>query len=363
MPKDFYQILGISRSASSSEIKSAYRKLSKELHPDKHKGDKEKEAKFKEVNEAYEVLSNPEKKKRYDQFGSADGPQFGGGGGQGFSGFENFDFSQFSGGGGFGDIFESFFGGARGGRQRQPDLRGDDVQVGLSISLADAVQGLDRDISFETIILCDVCNGTGAQEGSTLKTCETCGGTGQVVRTVNSFFGAIQQASLCSTCKGSGKVPEKACKSCHGEGRKKGTKTVKVHIPAGIASGQSIRIRGEGQAGKQGGAAGDLFVVIDVKNDVRFERDGDDIRSSAHISIASAVLGDHINVETVQGTVKLAIPAGTQSHQLFRIKGKGMPILNTHRHGDHFVTVIVDVPEKLTREQKKLFEELRERTG
>jgi molecular chaperone DnaJ len=357
MAKDFYSTLGISRSASASEIKSAYRKLSKELHPDKHKGDKDKEAKFKEVNEAYEVLSNPEKKKRYDQFGSADGPQFGRGAG---GGFENFDFSQFTGGGGFGDIFENFFGGARGGRRGQPDLRGSDVQLSLSIPFGDAVSGVEREISFETQIVCDVCSGSGAEKGSNLKTCETCSGTGQVMRTTNTFFGMMQQASVCPTCKGSGKVPEKACKSCGGDGRKKGRKTVTIKIPAGISSGQSIRIRGEGQAGKQGGPAGDLFVVIDVIEDSRFDREGDDIRSTAHIDLTVAVLGDHISIETVHGPVKLTIPAGTQSHQIFRIKGKGMPVLNTHRHGDHYVTVIVDIPEKLSKEQKRLFEELRE---
>lgn len=349
---DYYATLGVSRDATQADIKQAYRKLSKELHPDKHKGDKDKEKKFKEVNEAYEVLSNEQKRKRYDQFGSADGQQFGGGGFQG--NYQDFDFSQF--GGGFGDLFENFFGG---GRRTRDQNKGKNVEFSITIPFSDAISGQEREIEFLTLVRCTHCDGTGAEKGGKLITCETCSGTGQVTRSAQSFFGTMQQTVLCPTCHGSGKVPEKPCHICKGEGRVREKKKVKVNIPAGIQDGQSLRIRGEGEAGRQGAAAGDLYLLIHLEPDVRFQRDGDDIRSEKTISLADAALGTEADVDTVQGFVKLSIPAGTQPHQLFRIKGKGMPVLGTHRFGDHYVTMIVEIPKKLSREERKLFEELR----
>lgn len=361
MAKDFYGILGVSKTASEAEIKQAYRKLSKELHPDKHKGDKGKEAKFKEVNEAYEVLSDPKKKANYDQFGSADFGGFGGGGGQGFGGFQGFgqgfDPSQF-GGGDLGDLFESFFGGG-GGRRRKSDGRGRTVEVEVTIPFTDAVRGGERTITLKTLVECSECDGTGGEAGAKLKTCTECSGTGTITKATRSLFGTIQQSVLCPTCKGSGKIPEKPCKKCHGEGRTEEKKTITVRIPAGIDDGQSLRVTGEGEAGRQGAASGDLLVRIQVEPDPRFVREGDDIRSSLPLPVIDAVLGVDVDVETVHGKTKVNIPAGTQPGQVFRIKNKGMPVVNTSRHGDHYVTVDIVVPTKLSREEKKLFEELR----
>ncbi len=355
MAKDYYSILGVTKGASEQEIKQAYRKLSKELHPDKHKGDKQKEEQFKAVNEAYEVLSDPKKKQTFDQFGTADGPFAGGGGGGGFGGFEGFDF----GGGGMGDIFESFFGGAGGRRPRKNDTRGRDVEIELTVPFMDAVNGAEREISFRTLVKCATCDGNGNQEGSKVVTCPTCNGSGQVMRTARSLFGTIQQAMLCDNCGGSGKIPEKPCKDCNGEGRKEDKKTVKINIPAGIMSGQSLRVTGEGEAGKQGGVAGDLFIRMRVDEDARFTRNDDDIRTMLKIPLLDAVLGSTKDVETVHGPVSLTIPAGTQPEQVFRIKGKGMPLLNTSRFGDHYVEVEVEIPKKLSRHEKELYEQLR----
>lgn len=357
MAKDFYAILGVQKSASEAEIKQAYRKLSKELHPDKHKGDKEKEAKFKEVNEAYEVLSDAKKKEAYDRFGSADFSGFRPGQGGGFGGgFSGFDPSSF--GGDFGDIFDAFFGGARGGARRT-ESRGRNLETEMTIGFMEAVTGLEKEISMKTEIVCEACGGTGSAEGSKLVTCVECGGTGAVTRTSRSLFGMIRQSVLCETCRGAGKVPEKPCKTCKGEGRVTGSKTVRVRIPAGIDDGQTLRVTGEGEAGKHGSAAGDLLVRIHVENDKRFEREGDDIRSTVSLRVIDAVLGTKIDVETVHGTSTIDIPAGTQPGQVLRLKGKGMPIVSTSRTGDHFVTVDIVVPTKLSREERRLFEELR----
>ena len=360
MAKDYYAILGVSKSSSETEIKQAYRKLSKELHPDKHKGDKGKEAKFKEVNEAYEVLSDPKKKQAYDQFGSTDGSSPFGASGSGFGGFsgQGFDPSQFS-GGDFSDLFESFFGGGGGRRQRTADPRGRDVQAEVTISFMEAVSGKEQPIAMKANVKCSDCGGSGSEAGSKLATCSECGGTGAVQRVTNSLFGRISQSVQCSRCKGTGKIPEKPCRKCDGEGRVMEKKTVSVHIPAGIDDGQSLRIKGEGEAGQRGSASGDLLVRVRVEQDRRFERDGDDIKGTLSISLVDAVLGKDVQVETVHGFVTMTIPAGTQPNQVLRIKGKGMPVVNSSRTGDHYVTVDIVVPTKLSREEKRLFEELR----
>lgn len=354
MAKDYYSILGVQKSASEAELKQAYRKLSKELHPDKHKGDKGKEAKFKEVNEAYEVLSDAKKRESYDRFGNAD---FGaGGGGAGFGGFsQGFEGMNFN--GDLNDIFSSFFSGGGGGRR--PDTRGRNVEVEISIPFMDSVKGAERTITFTTQIICDECAGAGSAAGSKTITCKECGGTGSVQRTAKSLFGAIRQNVLCPTCRGSGKTPEKPCKKCGGDGRVSGKKTVNVRIPAGIDDGQTMRLTGEGEAGRQGDAGGDLLVHVRLAPDPRFERVGDDVRSTLPLAMVDAVLGTEASIETVHGTTKVSIPAGTQPGQVLRIKGKGMPVLNAGRHGDHYVTVDVIVPTKLSREEKKLYEELR----
>lgn len=355
MAKDFYNILGVDKGASKDDIKKAYRKLSKELHPDKHKGDADKEHAYKEINEAYEVLGNDQKRQRYDQFGSAEGPQFGGGG-QGFGGF---DFNGAQGDmGGFGDIFESFFGGQARGGGRQSG-RGRDMEVELTIEFAEAVAGVKKTIRLNRLRMCGTCGGDGAEPGSELKTCSTCSGTGQVTRTAQSFFGAVQQTAVCGTCKGSGQVPEKPCSTCSGEGREQVAEDVPIEVPAGISDGQALRIQGSGEAGRQGAETGDLYVHIRVKTDERFIREGDDIRSTETINVLDALLGKELKVNTVHGNVTLKIPEGTQPSQVFRLKDKGMPVLNTSRHGDHYVTIKVEVPKKLSRREKNLLEEWR----
>lgn len=353
MPKDFYQVLGLSRGASADEVKRSYRRLSKELHPDKHKGDKVAEERFKSVNEAYEVLSNPEKKKMYDQFGTTGGP---GSGGHGSGGF---DFSGFADAGNFADIFESFFGGsrARGGAREE---RGADREMELSIDLPEVLSGARRKVSVSLERICKKCKGTGAEEGAQIVTCVECSGTGQISRSAQSFFGVIQQRSICSKCRGSGRVPEKPCRECGGEGRREETFELSIDIPAGIEDGQTLRVRGEGDAGRRNATAGDLYVTVRVSPHKVFVRDGVDIKNETTISVLDATLGAEIEVSTLHGSVILRVPEGTQPGQVFRLKGKGVPRLNTSRMGDHYVTVHVEVPKKLSRAERKLLEELRD---
>jgi len=348
MARDYYDILGVDRGAPLADIKKAYRGLSKKLHPDKNKDDKDAEKQFQEVNEAYEVLSDEKKRQQYDQFGSAGS----GAGGQG-----GFDFSGFQNGGGFGDIFETFFGRGAGGQRTARNERGHDQEVHLTIDFAEAVSGARKNISIDSIIKCDKCEGSGASSGSKLVSCSECGGTGQVTRTTQSFFGVIQQNTVCPSCRGSGKVPEEKCKQCSGEGRINGKQKLTVDIPAGIQDGQTLRLTGKGTAGRQGATSGDLYLLISVRSDPRFRREGDDVRAVAQVSVLDAILGTQIKVPTVHGDVSLKIPAGTQSHQVFRVKGKGMPVLSSSRHGDHYVTVEVEIPKKLSRKEKDLLEE------
>lgn len=354
MAKDFYDILGLQRGVSDDELKRTYRRLSKEWHPDKHKGDKAAEQKFKEINQAYEVLSDPQKRKTYDQYGEA-GMNGGGAGRAG--GFGGFDFSNFSGDiGGFSDLFETFFGGAR-GRQPAEEQQGGHHEATVQISFADVVTGVQRMIKLRRLQTCETCKGTGGESGSSLISCSECGGTGQVVKESRSFFGRIQQSFLCTRCAGSGKVPEHPCRTCRGEGYVGASAEVAVQIPAGIDDGQTLRVRGQGDAGRRGAAAGDLFVHVRVTPDLRFIREGSDIRSTVPISVVDAILGVTIAIDTVRGEEKIAIAAGTQSGQILRLKGKGLPILNTHRSGDHYVTVNVEIPKKLSREERRLMEE------
>lgn len=363
--KDYYDILGLRKGASPEDIKKAYRKLSKELHPDKHKGAADAEKKFKDVNEAYEVLNNPQKKQAYDQFGEAgvNGGASGFGGQGGAQGFGGFDFSGggANGFGDLGDLFEGFFGG--GGRSRATRQEGRDIETELTIDFAEAVTGVHREMNMRRLATCDRCNASGAEPGAKVKTCAECGGTGQVTRVAQSFFGSVQQRIVCPTCKGSGKIPEKKCSKCDGEGRVSETTKVTANIPAGISDGQSLKLRGEGEAGRLGSAAGDLFIHIHVRPDPRFARDGDAIRSTVEIPALDAILGMTVEVPTVHGNVSLKIPEGTQPDQILRIKGKGMPILNTSRTGDHFVTVKVKVPTRLSREERKILEEWKRMRG
>jgi len=349
---DYYQILGVQKGASPEEIKKAYRNLSKEFHPDRHKGDKEKEEKYKQINRAYEALSDPKKRQAYDQFGSEDGPQFQGGSGNPFGG---------QGFGDIGDIFETFFGGRGGGRSSGPrETQGRDAEVGIRITLLEAYTGTTKRIRTKKQISCETCGGTGAKEGTKKISCTECKGTGQVTRTAQSFFGMIQQSVLCDRCKGSGKVPETPCGTCKGEGRVRGDEEVVIDVPRGISDGQTLRVRGKGEVGRQGATAGDLFVHMQVDPDARFLRTSDDLRMEQAIPVTDAVLGVELTVETLGGEVSLKIPAGTQPNQTFRVKGKGMPVLNTSRFGDLYVTVNVEVPAHLSRAERKMWEGLRQ---
>lgn len=354
---DPYATLGVSRSASPDEIKQAYRKLSKEWHPDKHKGDKAAEDKFKQINEAYETLSDPQKKQMFDQFGRTSGSAGGAGPG-------GFDFSGFSGGNGgmdFSDMFESFFGANRQTAANRD--RGQDREIEVQVDLIDVVKPVAKTINQRSLKPCKTCDGSGAEPGSKLVTCDQCSGTGQVVRSTQSFFGTIQQRTMCPKCKGSGKVPEKPCRTCGGEGRTADTQDITIQIPAGIEDGQTLRVTGGGDAGRRSGASGDLYVHVRVRPDPRFERDGADIRTEAVLHVLDAMLGTEIETETVHGPVRLAVPAGTQPGQILRIKGKGMPVLSSSRTGDHYVTIVVDIPKKLSRDEKRIMEEWREARG
>jgi molecular chaperone DnaJ len=360
MAKDFYSTLGVQKSASADEIKKAYRKLAMKYHPDQNKDNKEAEAKFKELNEAYDVLKDEQKRAAYDQFGSAafDGSMGGGGfgGGAGRGGFNPNDFQGFS---GFSDIFEDMFGdfGARGGggRGRSSAMRGADVQYGMEISLEEAYKGKDITIKVPINDTCDACEGSGAEKGTKPETCDTCHGSGRM-RAQQGFF-TIERA--CPTCGGAGEVIKKPCKKCSGSGRVHREKTLKVNIPAGIDSGRRIRLTGEGEAGVRGGPSGDLYVLIQIKPHKFFRRDGANIHCRVPVPMTSATLGGEIEVPTIGGArTKVKIPAGTQTGQQFRLKGKGMSIMRSSSFGDMYIEIFVETPVNLNREQKDLFRKI-----
>lgn len=360
MANDYYKILGVDKGASDDEIKKAYRRLAHKHHPDKSGGD---EAKFKEINEAYQVLSDKTKRSQYDQFGQTFNQS--GGGGQGFGGFDFSGFGGFGdqqggfefGGGDFSDIFSDIFGGGRGkSRQRA----GQDIQVDVEISFMEMVEGVKKEFRLYKRVVCDRCHGTGGEPGEKEETCPTCKGSGKVQKTVRSMFGTFSQTSTCPTCHGKGKIYSKKCSKCGGDGRVRQEEIVQVEIPAGIFSGQTISVRGKGEAGEQGAPAGDLYVNVHVHPHEKFKREEFDILSTEKISFSQAALGDKIEVETVDGKVKMKIPDGTQSGELFRIRDKGVPRLGGRGRGDHLVKIIVEIPKKLSREQKKLIEQLRD---
>lgn len=364
MSKDYYKILGIEKNASPEEIKKAFRKLAHKYHPDKQGGD---EARFKEVNEAYQVVGDEEKRKKYDQFGS-DFEQQGGFGqgmnwddfmraarGQGQGGFEGANFGGFDFGDIFGDVFGFGGGGSRGGRRQ---ARGNDIQVDIQLEFREAVFGVEKEIRLTKNNPCDVCNGSGTEPGSKMNTCPECNGQGQVRRVQQTFLGAMQTVTTCPRCEGNGSIAEKSCKHCNGRGMMRSESRYTVKIPAGIDDGQSIRLPGKGESAGAGSHAGDLYVRVRVHPERGFERDGDVVHTEAHISVVQAILGDTIEIETLDGRKKLIIPEGTQSHQQFRLKGLGVPDVNSGRRGEQFVKVIVDVPKKVSRKGKKLLEEL-----
>lgn len=343
--RDFYDVLGVSKDASDRDIKKAFRRMAMKYHPDRNPDDKEAEENFKEVNEAYEVLSDAQKKAAYDQYGHA-GVDPNGMGGGGFGG----------GAGGFGDIFGDVFGdifGQQGGGRRSHVQRGADLRYTMELSLEEAVHGCDKTITVPTLVPCDTCDGSGAKPGTSAKTCGTCGGMGQV-RMQQGFF-SVQQT--CPTCHGEGQVVSDPCSSCHGQGRKQETKKLSVKIPAGVDTGDRIRLSGEGEAGTHGGPSGDLFVQVSVRDHAIFERDGKHLYCEVPISFIDAALGGELEVPTLESRVKLKIPAETQTGKLFRLRGKGIKPVRGGAVGDLLVRVIVETPVNLNSRQKELLKE------
>ena len=359
--RDFYEVLGVKKGASEDELKKAYRKLAKENHPDLHPGDKECEARFKEINEAYEVLSDPDKRAKYDQFGhAAFDPSQGFGGGGGFGGFEGF--------GGFGDIFSDIFGGGfgfggGGGRNPNAPRKGDNLRATVNIKFEEAAFGVKKDVFVSKIEQCPDCKGTGCAEGTTAEVCPDCKGTGTVMSTKRTPFGMVQSSEQCPKCKGRGKIIHSPCKTCRGMGSVRRQHKVSVSIPAGIDDGQTISLKGQGNAGLNGGPAGDLLITVLVQPHARFERDGASILLDQEISFSQAALGAEVEVPTLDGKVKLNIPEGTQTGTTFRLKGKGVPFLRNGGRGDQFVTVNVAVPRSMTSTQKNALRRYAETMG
>ncbi len=343
--KDYYEVLGVSKNADEREIKKAYKRLAMKYHPDKNQDNKaESEAKFKEVKEAYEILTDPQKKAAYDQYGHAAFEQgHGGGGGGGFGGF---------GGASFDDLFSDFFGGGRGRSQAQ--ARGDDLQYNITLTLEEAAAGVSKEIKVPTWATCDTCHGQGTEKASDVITCDTCHGQG-VVQMRQGFF-AVQQE--CPNCHGRGKIVKNPCKKCHGQGRVQKTKTLSVTIPAGVDTGNRIRLSGEGEAGLNGAPAGDLYVQVQVKPHAIFERDGTNLHCEIPINIVLASLGGEVDVPTLNGKVSLTIPAETQTGKMFRLRGKGIKSLRGSAMGDLYCHVVVETPVNLTSKQKELLKEL-----
>ena len=345
--RDYYEVLGVDKGADEATIKKAYRALAKKNHPDVNPGDKDAEERFKEINEAYQVLSNPQKRAQYDQFGH-DGPQgFGGGG---YS-----DFSGFGGGfGGFEDIFSSFFGGGASSQRRNGPVRGDDLRYDLTISLDEACFGCEKEINLVRDEECPECKGTGAKPGSKVETCSTCQGTGQERVIQNTPFGRIQNVRTCSRCKGSGKIITEPCSKCHGRSKIRVSKRKTVKIPAGISDGQIVTVRGQGALGERGGQPGDLLIVISVKRHKLFQRDGDNLYIEMPLTFTQAALGAELDVPTLKTPVKYKFPEGTQPGQVFCIKGEGVTHLRGNGRGDLYVSAVVEIPKKLTEKQKDL---------
>jgi len=361
---DLYGILGLEKTATADEIKKAYRRLAKKHHPDVNKNDPDAEKKMKEINGAYEILSDPKKKQMFDQFGHA-GTQAGYGQAGGAQGA--YDFSGF---GDLGDKFESFFGGDMGGgfsRSQSPGgaqaKRGRDMQVELSLKFLEAAFGVEKTVSLERYIECEQCEGKGVAKGSKMTSCKTCEGRGKVKRIQNTFFGQVSTVVTCTDCHGEGEKPEKECNQCNGSGRYRKHDSLTIKIPPGIDNGATLRLQGKGEIGVRRATAGDLYVIIRVAEHEYFERHGNDIYSSEEISIPQAVLGDEIDIETIHGEIKLNIPAGVHSGQVIKVSNKGVQKLNSAKMGDHLVKIIVEIPEKVSGDEKKLYEQLAEING
>ena len=358
--RDYYEVLGVSRGASEDEIKKAYKKMARKYHPDLNPGDKTAEEKFKEVNEAYEVLSDADKKARYDQYGHAGvDPNFGAGGfGGGFDG--SFDFGD------LGDIFGSFFGGGfGGGRRTNPNApqRGESIRMSIAISFEEAAFGCEKAVTVERYETCDTCHGNGCAPGTSPEVCPDCHGTGTVQVRRQTPMGVFATSSPCPKCGGKGRIIHQPCKDCRGSGMVRKKKTIQASIPAGIDNGQTISIRGQGNAGKNGGPAGDLLITITVRPHELFRREGTSVLCEAPITFTQAVLGAELEIPTIDGKVKYTLPEGTQSGTTFRLKGKGIPSINGRGRGDQYVTVYIETPKNLNKEQKEALKKFAETMG
>ena len=358
--RDYYEVLGVSKNASEDEIKRAYKKLARKYHPDMNPGDKEAEEKFKEVNEANEVLSNPEKKAKYDQFGFAGvDPNYGAGQG-GYGGAGSFDFGD------LGDIFGSFFGGGfGGGGRRNPNApqRGESIRASLSVEFTEAAFGCEKSITIDRSEQCPTCKGKGCAPGTTPEVCTQCHGTGTVTQAQRTPFGMMQSQTVCPKCRGKGQIIHQPCPDCRGAGAVRKRRTIQVNIPAGIDNGQTISLRGQGHSGKNGGPAGDLLITVMVRPHEIFRRDGTAVFCEAPITFTQAVLGGTLEIPTIDGKVKYDIPEGTQTGTVFRLRGKGIPVLNGRGRGDQYVTVNIETPRNLNREQKEALKKFSESLG
>ena len=357
--RDYYEVLGVNKNASEDEIKRAYKKLARKYHPDMNPGDKEAEEKFKEVNEANEVLSNPEKKAKYDQFGFAGvDPNYGAGQG-GYGGAGGFDFGD------LGDIFGSFFGGFGGGGRRNPNApqRGESIRASLSVEFTEAAFGCEKSITIDRSEQCPTCKGKGCAPGTTPEVCTQCHGTGTVTQAQRTPFGMMQSQTVCPKCRGRGQIIHQPCPDCRGAGAVRKRRTIQVNIPAGIDNGQTISLRGQGHSGKNGGPAGDLLITVMVRPHEIFRRDGTAVFCEAPITFTQAVLGGTLEIPTIDGKVKYDIPEGTQTGTVFRLRGKGIPVLNGRGRGDQYVTVNIETPRNLNREQKEALKKFSESLG
>jgi len=359
--RDYYEILGVNKSASADEIKKAYRKVAMQFHPDRNPGDKTAEEKFKEAAEAYEILSDTDKKAQYDRYGHA-GVSGNGRGGFGGSGGMNMDdiFSQF--GDVFGDdLFGSFFGGTqRGGRgqQRSRGVRGSNLRVKLKLTYEEIAKGVTKNIKVKKYVVCNTCSGSGAKDKGSVQSCSTCGGSGQVRRVQNTFLGQMQTVTTCPACNGEGTTVTAKCGSCKGEGRVYNEETVSIDIPAGVQEGMQLNINGRGNAGERGGTAGDLIILIEEEQHKELHREGLNVAHELHLSFTDAVFGTQVEVPTIDGRAKIKIPAGTQSGKIFRLKGKGFPAVNSYEKGDQLIQVSVWTPQNISSEEKAMLDKL-----
>jgi molecular chaperone DnaJ len=356
--RDYYEILGVSKSASADEIKKSYRKVAMQYHPDRNPGDKAAEEKFKEAAEAYEILSDQDKRAQYDRFGHAG---VGGAGGRGGSGGMNMDdiFNQF--GDIFGDdLFGSFFGGGQrgGGRQRGRGTRGSNLRIKLKLNYEEIAKGVSKNIKVKKYVSCTTCSGSGAKDKNSTQTCSTCGGNGQVRRVQNTFLGQMQTVATCSDCNGEGSTVTAKCGACKGDGRVYGEETVSIDIPAGVQEGMQLNVSGKGNAGERGGSNGDLIILIEEETHKELYREGNNVAYELHLSFTDAVFGIQAEVPTIDGRAKIKIPAGTQSGKIFRLKGKGFPSVNSYEKGDQLVQVSIWTPQQLSAEEKAALEKL-----